>query len=168
MAVTYDVIQTQTLSSDQGSIAFASIPSSYTDLVILGSMKFASAGNDVGIRFNTDSGSNYFNQQSVSEGTSLPANQETTATGIRTLNNMSSTFDNAFEINIANYSSSSIPKSLYSRWFTGTNVGNTSWGVFGGGWTSTAAINRVDLYKYDGAGSIAAGSTFTLIGIAKA
>jgi hypothetical protein len=58
---TYEPIATNTLSSSQGTVTFASISASYTDLVLITVAKLASGTSGMKLRFNSDSGANYGN-----------------------------------------------------------------------------------------------------------
>lgn len=162
MPKTYDVIASTTLSSNQSSVTFSSL-GSYTDLVIVGTWRFATTGNDLGIRFNGDAtNGNYPVQQIVGEGVGAVGN-DSNSTNLRAVNNGMSNFDYGFEINIIDYRNTSQYKPVITRW-----SGNNSVGIFAGCWLSNSAITQIDLVKSDGTGTIASGSIFTLIGVLKA
>lgn len=61
MATTYDLIATTTLTSAAGTISFTGWDSSYTELEIIGTVKYNGA-SDTTLRFNSDSGGNYFSR----------------------------------------------------------------------------------------------------------
>jgi hypothetical protein len=162
MPKTYDVIASTTLSSNQSSVTFSSL-GSYTDLVIIGTWRFASTGNDLGIRFNGDTtNGNYPVQQIVAESGNAVANNSN-GTNLRAVNNGVTNFDYSFELNIIDYRNTSQYKPVITRF-----SGNNTVGLFAGCWLSNSAITQIDLVKSDGTGTIASGSVFTLIGVLKA
>ena len=57
---TYTPIATTTLGSAATSYTFTSIPSTYTDLVLVGNLS-SSSNTNISIRINSDSGTNYSN-----------------------------------------------------------------------------------------------------------
>lgn len=60
MPATYEPIATTTLGSAAASITFSGIPATYTDLRLVLVGKTDSSGNrEIGIRFNSDSATNY-------------------------------------------------------------------------------------------------------------
>jgi hypothetical protein len=61
MATTYDLIATTTLASAAATISFTGWDSSYTELEIIGTVKYTAA-TDTYLRFNSDSASNYFSR----------------------------------------------------------------------------------------------------------
>jgi len=69
MAMTYTPIATQTLGSSVSTVTFSSISGTYTDLVLI-AQPIASAGVDLELRFNGDSGSNYSCTQLSGDGSS--------------------------------------------------------------------------------------------------
>lgn len=165
MTATYDVISTQTTSGTPSTVVFNSIPSTFTDLVILGTARYSTTGDDVGIRFNSDTGNNYYWQQTVMNSSGSPvSNDGGGATSyVRVVNNMDTNYDTGFEINIFNYTSTLYMKSVVSRW--SSRQGSAMyWGSFGGGWTPTQTVTSITLMKPNG-GNFANDSIFTLIGI---
>ena len=61
MATTYDLIATTTLASATTTISFTGWDSSYTELEIIGTVKFA-GNTDLQLRFNSDATGNYFSR----------------------------------------------------------------------------------------------------------
>ena len=76
---TYVAIATNTLGSAAASVTFSSIPGTYTDLVIVTQAISATADN-VGIRFNSDSGSNYSQTWLSGNGTSAISSRYSSST----------------------------------------------------------------------------------------
>ena len=169
MAITYNKIATTTLGSSQSSIDFTSISNSYSDLVIIGSIKLATnSGNQMYFRINNDTGSNYSVTTLSGNGTSAATTRFSNQTHIRynyfNDPNLSS-FTNLI-ININNYSSSSTRKTTLSQ-LTRVSDGAAGIDLSAGLWRNTAAIDRLTFF-IESSNSFAAGCTFTLYGILKA
>jgi hypothetical protein len=158
---TYTPIATQTLSSATGTVTFTSIPSTYTDLVLVASGTTAS-NSGWGVQFNSDTASNYSSTFIEGSG-SATISERYSANLIRVAWNSiwnSSTPSNGI-VNIQNYSNANTYKTLVSR-----SNGSTYVEAGVGVWRNTSAINRIDII---GSGAnFAIGSTFTLYGIAAA
>jgi hypothetical protein len=163
---TYVPIATTTLGSATGSYTFSSIPQTYTDLVLV-AQPIASAGVDLELRFNGDSGTNYSCTQLTGTGSSAISGQFSNSTQLRVdkygyINTSIGTMD---IVNFMNYSNTTTYKTVLSR--TG-NAGQGTDAVVGL-WRSTAAITSIVLYPGATSGAtFSAGSTFTLYGIASA
>ncbi len=156
---TYEAIFTDTLASAQASVTFSSIPSTYTDLVLVISGKYASNDDSSpSIRFNNDTSSNYSETRLDGNGTSATSGRQINQTAILVAS-MSGT-ESISIVNIMNYANTTTYKTTISR-------GNTSayrTRAYAGLWRSTAAINRIDILN-NGTYNFAAGSTFSLYGI---
>lgn len=85
MTATYESIETTTLGSAAANITFSSIPSTYTDLVVVYTLKAETASADIYMRFNSDSGSNYSNTILWGNGTSAGSNRFSGAAQILSL-----------------------------------------------------------------------------------
>jgi hypothetical protein len=163
---TYEPIITTTLGSLQTSVTIGSggtgtIPSTYTDLVLV-ARTFANANSYVGVRFNGDTTSNYSTTRvyGVGGGTGgTTSDRYANATGI--FGGSTAAGESIFISNIAAYTSSKW-KTVVARENSNFRVGGTV-----GVWRSTSTINSITLYAPDSTG-FAAGSTFTLFGIAAA
>jgi hypothetical protein len=164
---TYVPIATQTLGSATSSVTFSSIPSTYQDLVVVGSVKLTTGANSgMGIRFNSDSGSNYSYTILEGNGSSAASNRYSNQTygtfaGSYAEPEAANTFA-PHTLHLLNYANTSTYKTHLIRW---GNAGNaTTAGV--SLWRSTAAVNTINIYAY--AGNIDVGSTFNLYGLAAA
>jgi len=152
MPLTYTPIATQTLGSAAASVTFSSIPSTYTDLVMVFN---GVADNNVNLRFNSDSGTNYSATRIRGDGSS--------ATSARFANqtSMVGSYDPGQSISIwqiMNYSNSTTNKSALNRGGgAGTNVE-----AYVGLWRNTAAITSVTVIVN---GNFSTNSTFSLYGI---
>lgn len=162
---TYNVISTQTTSGGETTVVFNSIPATFTDLVILGTARYSTTGDDIGLQFNSDTSTNYNWQQFATTGTASRVANDSggNTTYARVVNNLDTDRDSGFEINIFNYANTSNMKPVISRW-GGRQGGTMYWGSFGGGWYGTSAINSITIMKPNG-GVFAANCLFTLIGI---
>jgi hypothetical protein len=165
---TYTPIATTTLGSAQSSYTFSSISGSYTDLVLVcsyqptaGSVFFMQVGNG-----SVDTGSNY--SQTILYGYTSPpnstrySNQTASNIGPEAISTPTTTWTNIIT-SFQNYSNTTTYKNWLSRYndASGSEV-NAKISL----WRSTSAINTIKLYP--NTGNFAAGSTFTLYGIAAA
>ena len=176
---TYTPIATTTLGSDTVSYTFSSISGSYTDLVLVCSVKSAAGAstNDtrIDIRFNSDSGTNYSDTYIRGNGTSASSGRDSNRTQIDEVSsipiNSASEFG-LFTYNIMNYSNTTTYKSVLCRGgITTSSAGSTS--VVGAQvalWRSTSAITSITIFAQGGNASVgfATGSTFTLYGLLSA
>lgn len=152
MPNTYTLIAT--LSGGASTIDFTSIPSTYTDLILMHSLRFSSATGiqNVNIRFNNDSGANYTQRMILANDGSVGGYSQTTATyfnwnyapggtGGTTANTYNST-----SLYIPNYANTSTTKPILiddvSEVNSSTNYGL---GYTSGFWNSTSAINRITI-----------------------
>jgi hypothetical protein len=157
MAATYEPIATQTLGSAAASVTFSSISGIYTDLILV--VNGSAAGvTDLGIQFNSDTGSNYSITYMRGNGTTASSGRASNATVMR-VGNIYTAFDTTAIIHIMNYSNTTTNKTVLTR------IGQASGYVVAsvGLWRSTAAISTV-LVNGDGT-NLSSGSTFTLYGI---
>jgi hypothetical protein len=161
MTVTYEKIQTQTLSSAQSSITFTSIPNTYTDLVIVAQMKNSGSGGDFLAYFNSDTGSNYSRTILGGNGSSTYSARASSATSARFNYSepINSDGNTIFRINIQNYSNTTTFKTAINR----GDRGATSTVAIVNLWRSTSAINNIQFFT--DATNFAAGSIITLYGI---
>lgn len=156
MASTYTPIATQTLGSSAATVTFSSIPSTYTDLVLVANGS-ASASSDFYIAFNSDFSSNY--SRTVLYGTGSAAGSQRDSNLTRML--IGAFYTNQVNIlQIMNYSNTNTNKTVLSRSNGPSNVVEADVGL----WRSTVAINRIDL-TVSGSNTFNTGSTFTLYGI---
>lgn len=161
---TYTPIATTTISgTGTNSVTFSSISGSYTDLIIV-TNQGATASENTGMQFNSDTGSNYSNTFIYGNGSSAASSRASSATYIRIDPQSSPTTSvNAVDIvHIMNYSNSTTYKTILSR----GNSAGVAVAANVGLWRSTAAITSVKLYALSG--NYADGSTFTLYGVLNA
>lgn len=170
MTVTYDCIASTTLGSDQSSVTFSSIPSTFTDLRLVVQARVASTAVDYfSLRFNGDTASNYsFTWMGGNSGGAQTGRFSNLSQGIIgwATSNADSTGSYALiTCDIMNYSNSTTFKTSLSRTALTTARVDTQSNL----WRSTSAINSIVLATWGagtfGANNIRAGSTFALYGI---
>ena len=166
-ALTYVPIATTTLSGSAATYTFSSIPSTYTDLVIIGSITNATSGNGLYGRFNGDSGNNYSingisADRSANANGSQVANTSFFQLGFHNVGAGTLPYPVILEIN--NYANTSTYKNVVSRLGDGS-LGEVS--SFVGSWHSTAAINSITLAGAQNfsTNTFGSGTTLTLYGI---
>ena len=160
---TYSPIATTTLGSAAASYTFSSIPSTYTDLILVANGR-STSGSTTGIKYtyNGSGGTAYSRTTLYGNGTSASSDRATSQ-GYIDIPWDGGAISTVIT-QIQNYSNSTTYKTALFR----ANTGGTH--VFGaavGLWQNTAAITSVTLLEASG-GTFIAGSTFTLWGILNA
>ncbi len=162
---TYTKIASTTLGSAAASVTFSSIPSTYTDLVLVMNY-FSTASEWPMIQFNSDTATNYSFTEMYGNGTSAASLRQSSINGIwvgyGAYSPAGSTNPGTIIINIQNYSNTTTNKTTLSR-SNSTNGVEATVGL----WRNTAAINTIVL-KHQTATTYIAGSTFNLYGITAA
>jgi hypothetical protein len=154
---TYVALDKKTIGTAASTVTFTSIPSTYTDLIVI----FSGIGTTTdffSIRLNGDTGSNYSLTDLYGNGSNAYSTRQTNQTKIS--RNECVGQSNAI-ININNYANTTTYKTTLAR---SNAAGDGAFAVVGL-WRSTAAINSISLI-HDGS-SFATGSTFSLYGIKK-
>lgn len=151
MATTYTPIATATAS---GAVTFSSIPSTYTDLILIVKNSSASTGVNNTIRVNSDTGTNYSTTQVYGSGGGSPGSSRVTS-GSNSWGGIAGA-DSISIIQFMNYANTT----TYKTWIGRGSGPNNYITIDVNLWRNTAAINSI--YIDSGA---AAGSTFTLYGI---
>jgi hypothetical protein len=162
---TYTPIATTTLGSAAASYTFTSIPSSYTDLVlIVNGLLDSGTAQDLRVQLNGDGGSNYSATNMYGTGSAAGSFRYTNDTaGILDFYGSFSTTQRAISItSFMNYSNTTTNKTFIGR----SNRADSGTDAYVNLWRSTAAINSI--YLFCPSRNFAAGSTFTLYGIASA
>ena len=167
MAATYEPIASTTLASNAADFTFTSVPSTFTDLVVVVSARTTSSTvyDDLCMQFNGDTGTNY-------SRTYMNGNGSVAASG-RTSNNANFFFwystgtnmaANVYPMSIVhlmNYSNTNVYKTGLINMATPDAVAHRQVGL----WRSTAAISSIKIYPIVGGSNIEAGSTLSLYGI---
>jgi hypothetical protein len=158
MPNTYDPIATQTLGSSSGSITFSSIPSTYTDLVLVFSGTTA-ALVAVDIQFNADSSAIY--SRAIISGNGSTAVSDREVNQSQSSIGLSSTTESNSIFQVFNYSNSTTFKTVLSRANVAASLVRACVGLY----RSTSAITSVTLSVTNSGSTFATGSVFTLYGI---
>jgi hypothetical protein len=168
---TYVALDKATVSgSTTNTVTFSSIPSTYTDLVIVANGYTLTADISQRIRFNSDTGTNYSLTYVGGNGTSASSGRTTSGTGIYAnyLTGWSSTSTQPgnWVFSIMNYANSTTYKTCLSR--ANQPVGSSYPGTEAvvGLWRNTAAITSLTIEAgYSSSHYFAAGTTLSLYGI---
>jgi hypothetical protein len=161
---TYEAIATQTLGSAAASVTFSSIPSTYTDLVLISTAGVTSGLLNYAVRFNSDSGANYSRTvlSGTGVGTATDRNTNITYNILNDYGYLDTTLNTNILAHIMNYSNATTFKTTLSRTNNTANGTSTCVNL----WRSTAAINSLLILPTGS--TFLAGSTFSLYGIASA
>ena len=170
MAVTYEPIASQTLGADAATVTWSSIPSGFTDLIMIGAAhtKFTSAGNAVlWIRVgngSVDTGSNYSYTYLTGNGSTASSARGSSATYIEaaptytTTASTTSTFY-PFAFHFMSYSNTNVNKTILASGDVSAARLYRTVGL----WRSTSAITNITIGT--DATSIMAGSVLSLYGV---
>lgn len=169
MALQLFKIADTTVSTPVSSITFSSIPTGYTDLMLVCSARRTAIYADSFIRFNSDSGANYSWIQALADGSNASGYGLSAQTYAQAghFSSRSSYSANAFgsgNIYIPNYATSNF-KSFSVDAVNENNATQASSMLVAGLWSSTAAITSITLLPDIGYGEYATNSTFTLYGV---
>ena len=171
MPDTMTLIASYTVTSAQSTIDFTSIAGTYSDLCIKLSGRHTTAGGEDTpfVRFNNDSGSNYYFVFGSGRG-GVPVVSGAVPTSafwcgtIPGAGDTSGSFSN-IEIYVPNYTSTTLKKAIRFEGMTSGMTGSMYQRTGGGYWNATAAaINRVTLGIVSGY-NFAAGTTAYIYGI---
>jgi hypothetical protein len=158
---TYTPIATQTLSTSAASVTFSSIPSGYTDLIVVvdaynntgnGYWLYMQAGNG-----SIDTGNNYSGTYLFGNGTSAISQRGTSGPSI--VGAIDASNFRTHIVQIQNYANTT----TYKTWLSRSNASGYT-GAFVNLWRSTSAINTIQ-FSIEASKSFIPGSTFTLYGI---
>jgi hypothetical protein len=167
------LIQTQTLGSNQSTVVFSSIPSTYQNLMLFLYARTNRTGASIEVlyaRFNTDTSSNtnYGSLRLIATTSSAPGTDTPgyVGPGATTDTSVSGEYGNSI-LMIPNYAQTNLAKLPMALNFSDSGSATTSyyWSQHAK-WNNTAAINRIELFPELGASNaIYAGSTFSLYGL---
>jgi len=166
MPSTYEPIATNTLGSAAATVTFSSIPSTYTDLVLVISARMSGGGGASAIQaqFNSDTASNYSFTLMTGDGSSADSSRASSQTQMAvglatdTAGQWSSNI-----IQVMNYSNTTTNKTVLAR----AGIAGDRTRAIVNLWRSTSAITSI-LIINNGSVNFVAGSTFTLYGIKNA
>jgi len=162
---TYVALDLKTVTSAVSSVTFTSIPSTYTDLVLV--VNALGVGTNVdencSIQLNGDTGSNYSTTRIRGNGSAASSDRDTSATSaIAGIITVKSTDDNTrcnFTVNFQNYANTT----TYKTWLSRSNSAAYNVQAMANLWRSTSAINSIKFQI--NSNNFAVGSTFSLYGI---
>jgi hypothetical protein len=164
---TYTPIATTTLSSAVSSYTFTSIPSTYTDLVLIGNFGTTVAGNSTRIQVGSGSintGGEYSYVFTYGTGSSAVSTQYGRDTSIYAGYCSTANLQNNWVVNFQNYSNTTTKKLIHQRFNNASGSVVTVLGLYHA--AGFAAINQIRVLTLGD--NLLAGSTFTLYGIAAA
>ena len=152
MALTHKLIASSTVGSGgAANIEFTSIPATYTDLLVLTSVRSTRNSDtidDLAIRFN-DSTTSYSAKRLYGTGASTTSDSPTDIRGFAVADNSTaSTFSNN-TFYIPNYTSSNY-KSVSIDGVNENNATTAFSGLVAGLWSNTAAITKITLLANNG------------------
>lgn len=159
---TYDLIDSEILSSSASSVTFTSIPGTYRDLVLVANFK-----PDTGTMYgawilNSDTGSNYSRVRITGNGSTASSTSATAASGFLNSGSAWDTTDFGLaKLEILDYSATDKHKTALLR----SNMADLEVEATVFRWASTSAVTSITLDDSNG-NNFAAGSTFYLYGIA--
>jgi len=162
------LIESKTLASAAAQIEFTAIPSTFTDLIILCSLRSTSTDAYVNINLGFNSNTANFTARWLyglgSGGTGSASSLVRYAGDLNTANDTANTFSNS-SIYIPNYTGSTHSKSFSTDSVRETNASANASAISAGLWNDTAAITSVQLDSSDG--NFVVGSTISLYGVLK-
>ena len=156
------------LGSAQNSITFTSIPQTYTDLLVVFSLRAVSGNHpSSSISLNTYGTGTYTRRQLAGSGSAASSNTTTESelylSQIPAADNTANTFGNT-QVYIPNYTSSAT-KSLSADLVSEQNATQAYQAITSGSWDQTAAVTSVSLQTYGRSINLAQYSSATLYGI---
>lgn len=164
MANTYTKIASVTASGSASAMSFTSIPTTYTDLVILFTARNTSAGTNSGalnVTFNTATGTVTY-REIWGSGSSAGSDASIMAGGLPSTTNTASTFASGY-FYMPNYQSGN--QKSFSVDVTGENNAAAAYsGLVAGKWNQTAVVNEISITSN---ANFAQYSSATLYGISK-
>jgi hypothetical protein len=155
----YESIATANGTGSSNVITFSSIPSDYTHLQVR-VFNYTSSGDNLAVRFNNDTGSNYAYHQLTADGASLAS------AGIANHNLMLGGYSSASHygvsiIDIVDYKNTNKYKT--TRSIQGSDANGSGFIILRSGlWQNTSAVNRIDLFANN---NFTTASQFALYGI---
>lgn len=161
---TYSTIATTTLGSSTADYTFTSIPTTYTDLVLVINGN-SSVNNDVFIQVgngSVDTGSNYSYTFIYGDGSSALSARSSSSSNMATGGIFASGSNGTVIAQFQNYSNTTTFKTMLSRANSGSFVQARV-----NLWSSTSVINTVKIFGQSGM-TFNSGTTFTLYGISAA
>jgi len=160
---TYVALDKVTVGTATTSVTISGIPATYTDLVAVIQSTTSSPAPSTSLQFNGDTTSNYSHTYLTGDGSSASSGRNSTDRALVAYNGTVGSNPNTVVVNIMNYANTTTYKTFLSR------ASNATYGTDAvvGMWRKTPeAINSITFLT--GTTGFAAGSTFSLYGIAAA
>ena len=155
---TYDLIASNVLTSSASSVTFSSLPQTYRDLVVVGSFSSGATATSILLRYNNDSGSNYYRVSMFGTGSSTGSVTATDTGNIFGFSSTSSSDASIMVNQIFDYSATDKHKTTLSRRNYSIVVADAT------RWASTSAITSI--VAVGESANIPAGSSIYIYGIA--
>lgn len=174
MATTCKLIAKVSLGSDASSIEFTSIPATYTDLLVVGSLRLgrSATSSTVYMQVNGDTGTTKYSSRRLFGNTdtgtgsdSFSGANKALVVGDVTANTATASTFGSLEVYIPNYAGST-NKSV-SGYGVGEHNGGGILSVAAGLWSDTSAITSLLFADYNSS-TVKSGSSMYLYGITKA
>jgi hypothetical protein len=163
MPKTYEPIATTKLTAVTQNLTFASIPATYTDLILVLSLRASTTASDAYFRYNNDSATNYSDTVLRGNGSAASSVRDSNALGmdigVTAVSTDISLFQTPTIIQIMNYANTTTFKTALIRTSNSTAMVSAIVGL----WRSTAAINTINIVHRGTGWDV--GSTATLYGI---
>jgi hypothetical protein len=162
---TYVALATQTVTgSSVADVTFSSIPSTYTDLVlVVDALCSAGSNSTFLLQFNSDAGNSYSRTFMYGDGSTAASGRDSSQSNGMALLSIDPTNRISNIVQIFNYANTTTNKTAISRIDATSNVAAAVVGL----WRSTAAINSIKIFNTVPR-NISVGSTFTIYGISNA
>lgn len=155
----YTALANVTLGSTVSSVTFSSISGSYRDLMVVVIPVAASTGYGTGLRFNGDSGSNYYNIRVLGNGSTATSSFTPASRAYMNFGTTIPTSSEAMAIgHIMDYSATNKHKTVLAR----GDVASNGTEMVTARWDNTAAITSVGVQFL---GNGVSGSTVALYGV---
>lgn len=169
MPTTYEPIATTTVGTATNAIDFTNIPQTYTDIIVVATLKRTTSGSDVFCRVGNstyDTGTNYSDTILYGDGTSAGSYRESNANRflLDYYGGVDTTNDHIGIYHFMNYSNTTTNKTVLSR----SNRASSGVDAIVAMWRSTSAINQMRFVldsAFSASNVIAIGSSITLYGI---
>jgi hypothetical protein len=161
MPTTYTTVASYTFASAGTVYTFSSIPSTYTDLVLVMSNINSGGATGLNIRINGDTGSNYAYMRMYGSSSTINSDGDTSlSTGGASIG-IIDTGVSVVTSNWQNYANTTMFKSIITQ-----HAGPQYNDVYATLWANTTAINSIQFSQ--GGQNFDIGTNFTLYGILKA
>ena len=157
---TYSLIASTTIGTAVNTYTFSSIPGTFTDLLLIGSVVHSASGTNAKIRYNSDTAANYSGTFVYGNGTTAASGRATSDTAIAIDYSTSTTNFSTFRVNIQDYANTTTYKTNVGRNDEAGTQANANVGL----WRSTSAINSITIFLTSSA-NMGINSTLKLYGI---